>query len=848
MPELTKTIQRTYRIEGMDCGSCSATLTKAITGLLGVEDVNVSVARERMTLRHDPEAMTTDKLEKTVRRLGFTPILQESVAPQADDSHDHPGACSGDHDQGSAHHDHADHHDHGPTCGSQSYDESNPVLTSTSRQFRIVGMDCASCAATITSALGGSRGISNANVSMAREILTLDLDLSQTKAADVEKTVRSLGFDVAPLKSKTKKIPSKVWWNTTKTRHLGVSVFMSAIAILCIFIVPNFEAVLLTAVVVFALFPIARRAFVAARLGAVFTIQMLMTIAAIGAVIIGEQLEALLVVLLFMVGEFLEGLAAEKARSGFKALGALLPREAWLLEGDTPRQIDAEDLRVDQVVLVRPGDRIPTDGVILEGFASIDESPVTGESVPVSKGQDDAVFAGTVNHDAALQVRVTKAAEDNTIARIITMVEEAQDAKAPTERFIERFSKVYMPVIISIAIAVAIVPPLSGMGTWETWTYRALALLLIGCPCALVISVPAAIAASLSAGARHAILIKGGAVMEELARAKTIVFDKTGTLTEGKPEVTDIVSVNGDEDKLLALVTGVEQGSSHPLAEAICRYSDTRDIVGTAATNIRVVPGKGMEGIVHGSDIFIGAPRFAAERAVISKDMQSQIAQLESVGKTVAVVTQAMVVAGLIALRDEPRASTRVGLRQLTSQGLTAIMMTGDNHRTAVAIGADLGIEVQAEMLPEDKACEVRALAHNKTVIMVGDGVNDAPALAEANIGVAIGSGTDVAMEAANAAIMRNDIGDVARMVNLAKGTMGIVRQNVFIAIGLKVVFLVTTVTGISGLWMAVIADTGATVLVTLNAMRLLGHLGRTSKTGSYPGASLPGNLVDIRP
>ena len=337
-------------------------------------------------------------------------------------------------------------------------------------------------------------------------------------------------------------------------------------------------------------------------------------------------------------------------------------------------------------------------------------------------------------------------------------------------------------------------------------------------------------------------------VMEDVARATAVVFDKTGTLTEGKPDITDVVALDRSEDELLALVTGVEQGSSHPLAEAICREAGTRGLTGETATDIHVVPGKGMEGSVEGVEVFIGAPRFALERAALDDDLQARIATLEESGKTVAVVTKGSKIAGLIALRDEPRASTRAGLEALKAQGITAVMMTGDNHRTAAAIGADLGIEVHAEMLPEDKAAKVRALAANKTVMMVGDGVNDAPALAEAQIGITVGSGTDVAMEAANAAIMRNDIGDVARIAKLAKGTMANVRQNVIIALGLKAVFLVTTVTGISGLWMAVLADTGATVLVTLNAMRLLGYLGDKPKVEVQPRTSLPSNASAIRP
>lgn len=746
------------------------------------------------------------------------------------------------------HHDHSHDQGQGDSCNHEAAPEAAPVLSKNSRQFSIEGMDCGSCAMTITSALGGIAGVSNPSVSVAREVLTLDLDETLGTSDVIERTVRSLGYSIAPLTAQSPKPAAKAWWNTPKTRHLGYSLAAGLAAFICAKLAPGMEKVFFTAAVTFSLFPIARRAFVAARLGAIFTIQMLMTIAATGAVIIGEQEEALLVVLLFMVGEFLEGLAAEKARSGIKALGALLPRDAWLLVGDTPQKVEADSLSVGQIVLVRPGDRIPADGNIVSGFASIDESPVTGESVPVSKGIGEEVFAGTVNHDAALHIEVTKAAVNNTIARIITMVEEAQDAKAPTERFIESFSKIYMPIIIGIAVLVAIVPPLAGLGDWGSWTYRALALLLIGCPCALVISVPAAIASSLSAGARHGILIKGGSVMEEVARATTVVFDKTGTLTQGKPDVTDVMALKRSQDELLSLVTGVEQGSSHPLAEAICREAVTRGIAATAATDIRVVPGKGMEGVVTGKEVFIGAPRFALERAALNDDLQSQIATLEASGKTVAVVTQGADVAGLIALRDEPRDSTRAGLDALKAQGIRAVMMTGDNQRTAAAIGADLGIQVHAEMLPEDKAAQVRALAATQTVMMVGDGVNDAPALAEAHVGIAIGSGTDVAMEAANAAIMRNDIGDVARMAKLAQGTMSNVRQNVIIALGLKAVFLVTTVTGLSGLWMAVLADTGATVLVTLNAMRLLSYLGPKPKAEPQPDGSLPGNPSASRP
>ncbi|AVO39395.1 heavy metal translocating P-type ATPase [Pukyongiella litopenaei] len=795
----------TFRVEGMDCASCAATIKTALSGMTGVGDVEVSVARERMTLTASDDLAGQRTIENTLKTLGYTatrlPDAANDPGPRGPDHAERPRrriAEPGQHTQ----------------------------------MFRIDGMDCASCASTITSALAPLPGVANPDVSIAREILTMDLDQDRTPIDEIERIVGQLGFTATHVSdetpgARTPGAQDNPWWRKPRGLHLLASLALCAAGLALTRIAPAFEAHVFTAIALFAIFPIARRALAAARLGAVFTIQMLMTIAAIGAILIGEQLEALAVVVLFMIGELLEGLAAEKARSGIKALGRLLPRDARVDDDGTIRQIPADSLRIGQVVVARPGDRIAADGEIVDGISSVDESPVTGESVPVTKSAGDAVFAGTVNHDATLRIRVSRAPEDNTIARIIALVENAQDARAPTERFIERFSRIYMPVVLLIALAVVIVPPLTGLGTWETWIYRGLALLLIGCPCALVISVPAAIASSLSAGARHGILIKGGAVVENIARTGRVVFDKTGTLTEGRPVVTDIVAVDGDDAALLALATAIERESSHPLANAITAAAETRGIAAPAGDSVHIVPGKGMAGRVAGRAVFIGAPRFAADHAPLADDLSGRIGALEREGKTVAVVVADGAVAGLIALRDEPRQDARAGLADLKAAGVSALMMTGDNARTASAIAGDLGIEAVAEMLPEEKAGRVRELARAETVIMVGDGVNDAPALAEATVGVAIGSGTDVAMEAADAALMRNVIGDVARMIGLSRATMRNVRQNVVIALGLKAVFLVTTVTGLSGLWMAVLADTGATVLVTLNAMRLLGFLGR---------------------
>jgi Zn2+/Cd2+-exporting ATPase len=549
---------------------------------------------------------------------------------------------------------------------------------------------------------------------------------------------------------------------------------------------------------------------------------MLMTIAATGALVINAAEEAALVVFLFAVGEVLEGVAANKARDGIRALAQLVPKTALLEVSGKTREVPADALMIGQIVLVRPGDRVPADGEVIEGISGVDESPVTGESVPALKEPGQPVFAGSINTEAALRVRVTKATEDNTIARIIRLVEEAESARAPTERFIDRFSRIYMPAVVGVALLVALVPPLVFAQPWDSWIYRALALLLIGCPCALVISVPASIASALSAGARRGLLMKGGAVIEAAARTTHVAFDKTGTLTLGLPRITDIVPLSGSEAEVLSLAAGIEAGSSHPLAAAILARAETDGVTPLSASAARVLPGKGAEAMVDGAPAWVGSPRFAAATGVFDDATQAKATALEEAGKTVVAVFRADRLLGLLALRDEPRPDAADAMRQLRALGIGAVMLTGDNARTAAAISASLGMDHRAELMPEDKVSAIREMAAQGRVMMVGDGINDAPALASAHVGVAMGSGTDVALETADAALLRNRVTDVAGTIRLSRATMANIRQNVTIALGLKGVFLVTTVLGMTGLWLAILADTGATVLVTLNALRLL--------------------------
>ena len=735
------------------------------------------------------------------------------------------------------------------------------MATSLQARYRVDGMDCASCATKIDTAVRRIPGVTDVAVSATAGTMTVHHDPSSDLAA-VEKTVVGLGYQVAALSNKKRSatkdcathdhadhdhsehkhdhaaelpddaeelhghdhgITTGPWWQSKK----GLLTIASGVALVAAYglgkLVPSIAPYAFIAAMLVGLVPIGRRAIMAAMAGTPFSIEMLMTIAAVGAVIINAGEEAATVVFLFLVGELLEGVAAGKARASIQSLTTLVPKTAMLEENGKTREVPADSLNVGAIILVRPGDRVPTDGIVISGESSIDEAPVTGESTPVRKGVDAKVFAGTVNGDAALRIRVTAAAADNTIARVVKLVEEAQESKAPTERFIDRFSRWYTPGVVIVAALVAVVPPLLLGGIWNEWIYKGLAILLIGCPCALVISTPAAIAASLSTGARRGLLLKGGAVLENLRTITAVAFDKTGTLTAGTPKVTDVIAFDRSEAEILKLAAALETGSSHPIAAAILGRAAADKLVVPQVHNAKALGGKGITGTVDGTEIFFGSPKAAAERLPLSADQTAKITALNDDGKTVSVIITGTTLAGAIAVRDEPRPDAMAGLKSLTDAGIKIVMLTGDNSRTAKAIGKQLGIEVRADLLPEDKQKIIEELkAQGFKVAKVGDGINDAPALAAADVGIAMGGGTDVALETADAAVLHGRVGDVAQMIELSKRTMANIQQNITIALGLKVVFLVTTIAGITGLWPAILADTGATVLVTLNALRLL--------------------------
>jgi Cd2+/Zn2+-exporting ATPase len=730
--------------------------------------------------------------------------------------------------------------------------------TATRSRYRIEGMDCASCAARITNAVRRVAGVEDVSVSVMAGTMTVQHAAGPGLDSAILRQVNALGgYTATPLPAGDRTpephgdgghdhrhghdhpraradgagqhshlhdhgAETGPWWKSGR----GLLTIACGMALIAAYplgqLVPGLGHWTFLAAMLVGLVQIGRRAFVAAFAGTPFSIEMLMVIAAVGATLIGATEEAAVVVFLFLVGELLEGVAAGRARAGIQGLAALVPKTALVERDGRTVEVPAERLAVGATILARPGDRIAADGEILEGESAIDEASVTGESTPRRKGPGDTVFAGTINADGVLRIHVTAAAADNTIARVVKLVEEAQESKAPTERFIDRFSRYYTPGVVGVAALVAILPPLLLGQPWGEWVYKGLAILLIGCPCALVISTPAAIAAALSAGARRGLLLKGGAVLEALGTITTMALDKTGTLTEGKPRVTDVLAVGRSERQVLSLAAALESGSSHPLALAILARAKADRLPVPPAADAAALSGKGVTGRVGGESLFLGSVIAAGERVALPADQQARIAALAGEGKSVSVLLAGDTLAGIIAMRDEPRADARAGLDALKAAGVEPLMLTGDNHRTAEAIGLSLGLPVRAGLLPEDKQRIVRGLqARGQKVAKVGDGINDAPALAAADVGIAMGGGTDVALETADAAVLHGRVLDLARMVDLSRRTMANIRQNITIALGLKAVFLVTTIAGITGLWPAILADTGATVLVTANAMRL---------------------------
>ncbi|MGP2467178.1 zinc/cadmium/mercury/lead-transporting ATPase [Yersinia sp. 2540 StPb PI] len=720
-------------------------------------------------------------------------------------------------------------HNDGGCCSQGQSDEGDdesdilaPAIPSDSQRFswQVKGMDCPSCARKIENAVSNLVGIENVKVLFATEKLVVDArtDIRPQVVNAVTQagftlvdTQSSAGSKAAAPESRLREYLPIALLTTLMLISWGISLFSLELSEFAF-----------TATTIVGLIPITAKAWKLIRSGTPFAIETLMSVAAIGAMFIGATAEAAMVLLLFMVGELLESYAANRARRGVTALMALVPEEALLLKDGERRQVPVASLRPGDIIEISPGGRLPADAELMTPFASFDESALTGESIPVERQQGEKVAAGSLSVDRATEMRVISEPGNNAIDRILQLIELAEERRAPIERFIDRFSRIYTPAIMLLSALVMLVPPLAFAEPWETWLYRGLTLLLIGCPCALVISTPAAITSALAAATRRGALIKGGAALEQLGRIQTVAFDKTGTLTEGKPKVTDILPISGvSETRLLALAAAVEAGSHHPLAIAIMQRAQQNTPILPLASERRALAGVGVEGVVNGLTVRVSAPSKLPPQ-LLTAEWQTQLDQLESSGKTAVAVLEDETLIGLLALRDTLRTDARQAIDALKKLGIQGVMLTGDNPRAAAAIAGELGIDYRAGLLPADKVQAVMALNAAQPTVMVGDGINDAPAMKAASIGIAMGSGTDVALETADAALTHNRLTGLAEIILLSRAANANIRQNITIALGLKGIFLVTTLLGLTGLWLAVLADSGATALVTANALRLL--------------------------
>ncbi len=703
---------------------------------------------------------------------------------------------------------------------------SRDVGADISHRFRhetlaIGGMDCADCALSIEHTLKRQPGILAVSVSYAAEKMRVEYDSTQISHRDIVRFVHRLGYRVIE--------ETAVSW---LQRHLELILSLASGLFLAIgYFGETFG--LLTSTRALPLYVLAymtggydaTRHGIKAALKLRFDIDFLMVVAAIGAAILGEWEDGALLLFLFSLGHALEHMAMDRARRAIKALGELTPKTAFIKLDGQLKEIPVTSLKKGDVVLVRPGERIPIDGVVLQGESTVDESPITGESIPVEKSPNARVFAGTINGEGTLEIQVTRLAQDTTLARVIQLVEEAQTQKSPTQLFTERFERIFVPLVLIGVVVVMILPPLLGWLDWKLAFLRAMTVLVAASPCALAIATPAAILSGIARAARSGVLIKGGVHLENLGELQAMAFDKTGTITLGRPEVTAVVPWNNfTEAELLQIAAAVESGSQHPLAEAVVRYAREQELAIPVPENIQSLTGKGIRGTVTGKTVEIGNARMYGNS--LPEDLQQQEETLQAEGMTTMIVRVDGEFAGILALADQPRPDAAPTLQQLKQLGISQlVMLTGDNPRVAQAIARQVGLtDFRAGLLPEQKVTAIRELLQiHGQVAMVGDGVNDAPALATATVGIAMGaSGTDVALETADIALMADDLSKLPFAVGLSRRARRIIRQNLTVALGVIALLVTATLAGAATIGIAIVFHEGSTLVVVANALRLL--------------------------
>ncbi|APH06125.1 heavy metal translocating P-type ATPase [Bacillus weihaiensis] len=758
-----------YRISGMDCPSCALTIEKGLSGMYEVEAVKVhyNSAKLDVTMK---DSSAIDRMEKEVGKLGFSiePLPKNKKA----------------------------------------------------KTYVIEGMDCGSCAKSIENHLNTISKVQNVSVNFSTGKMKIE---HENSVEEIISEVSKIGFK-ASLEEKNKE-------NTVTAKKENSYIITSGVLILLGFVgsygdvTPLLTTIMYAAAMVMSGFKPVKSAFYALKSRSL-DMNVLMSAAAIGAALIGEWLEGATVVWLFSLGTYLQNRSIEKTRNSIRSLMDLAPSEAWVKQGTQVVKKPVEEIGINDILVVKPGEKIPLDGEVLQGESSVNQAPITGESIPVDKLIGDLVYAGTINESGSLEIKVTKLVEDTTIAKIIHLVEEAQEQKAPTQAFVDRFAEIYTPIVFILALAVMILPPLVGFGTLDEWLYKGLELLVIACPCALVISTPVAIVSAIGNAAKNGILIKGGTFLEKAGSLDAIAFDKTGTLTEGKPKVTSVKTYKIPERELLSIALTLEEYSSHPIAKTIVEYATNLKISSKQGEMFKSIVGKGVQATINKEVFYAGNKRLFEELNISLKRYEYELQNLQSDGKTVVIIGTSKEILGVIAVADTIRPTTVKALKGLKQVGVNQIvMLTGDNNGTAERIATEANVSRYfAELLPEDKVEAIKQLQkEGYTVAMVGDGINDAPALATSDLGIAMGgAGTDTAMETADIVLMADNLEKLPHTVKLSRKALTIIKQNIWFSLIIKLIALVLIFPGWLTLWMAVLSDTGAALLVILNALRLL--------------------------
>jgi len=730
-------------------------------------------------------------------------------------------------------HDHNQNHSPDSCCGVATVNvtidhpmaATKKVLAGTGVEtpIRIMQMDCPTEEALLRKKLGGMAAVTDMDFNLMQRVLTVTHDPLATES--ILDAVRSLGFTPEIVDGgygEPKQEPVKPWWPLALACLAAIA---SELAHWLDFPVAVAAALALIAVLMCGITTY-KKGWISIRNGNL-NINALMSIAVTGALVLGQWPEAAMVMVLFTVAELIEAKSLDRARNAIRELMQLTPETATVLQKNGVWQaIPAKSVAVNERVRIKPGERIALDGTVVSGRSAVNQAPITGESLPIDKQPGDPVFAGTINTSGSFEYQVTAAAGDSTLARIIHAVEAAQGAKAPTQRFVDRFARIYTPMVFALALAVAILPPLLMDGDWFSWIYKALVLLVIACPCALVISTPVTIVSGLAAAARHGILVKGGVYLEEGRKLVWLALDKTGTITHGKPVQTDFFTLNGwSEREVRSLAASLAARSDHPVSSALTEAARRDGIELRNVENFEALPGRGSQGMIDGKVYHLGNHRLIHEQGRCSDDLEARLSVLEEQGKTVIVLTDEQSVHGVFAVADTVKESSRQAIAELHALGIKTIMLTGDNVHTARAIAHQVGIdEARGDLLPEDKLTAIESLlSKDGAVGMVGDGINDAPALARSSIGFAMGAtGTGTAIETADVALMDDDLRKLPRFIRLSRDTHSLLIQNIAMALGIKAVFLVLTLVGMGTMWMAVFADVGASLLVVGNGLRLL--------------------------